>query len=161
MRWSRWEPTVSFRRQIKGHERTGSGSCRQTVTVVGHQTDMKQNAYKWLKQPEEQDYPAALSYLSLLYDDRAATACVNKLKRAPMTEFKAKDIFRASGLPLLGVKNSHVQKDQTRIQSGHALSPLLMIRDSANGKVIIADGYHRLCAVYSYDEDAVIPCKIA
>jgi hypothetical protein len=31
----------------------------------------------------------------------------------------------------------------------------------ARGKVIIADGYHRLCAVYSYDEDAVIPCKIA
>jgi len=27
--------------------------------------------------------------------------------------------------------------------------------------VIIADGYHRLCAIYSYDEDAVIPCKIA
>jgi hypothetical protein len=26
--------------------------------------------------------------------------------------------------------------------------------------VIIADGYHRLCAVYSIDEDAVIPCKI-
>ena len=122
---------------------------------------MKHNAYKWLKQPEEQDYPAALSYLSLLYGERRATACVNKLKRAPIAEFKAKDIFRASVLPLLGASNTHVQKDRKRIQSGHALSPLLLIRDSANGKVIIADGYHRLCAVYSYDEDAVIPCKIA
>lgn len=121
---------------------------------------MKHNAYKWLKTPEEQDYPAALSYLSLLYDERTAHACVKKLKRAPMTEFKAKDIFRASRLRLLGASNSHVQKDQKRIQSGQALSPLLLIRDSANGKVIIADGYHRLCAVYSYDEDAVIPCKI-
>jgi len=27
--------------------------------------------------------------------------------------------------------------------------------------VIIADGYHRLGAVYSFDDDAVIPCKIA
>jgi hypothetical protein len=35
------------------------------------------------------------------------------------------------------------------------------VRDSVNGKVIVADGYHRLCAVYSYNEDAVIPCKIA
>jgi hypothetical protein len=26
--------------------------------------------------------------------------------------------------------------------------------------LIIADGYHRLCAVYKFDEDAVIPCKI-
>lgn len=28
------------------------------------------------------------------------------------------------------------------------LSPLLMYRDKANGKLIIADGYRRLCAVY-------------
>jgi hypothetical protein len=122
---------------------------------------MKDNAYTWLKEPEAQDYPAALSYLSLLYDERKASACVNKLKRARMTDFKAKDILRASGLPLLAATNSHVQKDLKRIQLGRALSPLLLVRDSANGKAIIADGYHRLCAVYSYDEDAVIPCKIA
>jgi hypothetical protein len=29
-----------------------------------------------------------------------------------------------------------------------------------NGKVVVADGYHRLCAVYQIDEDAWIPCKI-
>jgi hypothetical protein len=122
---------------------------------------MKRNTYKWLSDPEEQDYPAALSYLSLLYDEQTATVWVNKLKRAAASEFKAKDIFRASGLPLLGTSNTHVQKDRQRIKSGRALSPLLLVRDSANGRVIIADGYHRLCAVYSYNEDAVIPCKIA
>ena len=122
---------------------------------------MKRNTYKWLREPEEQDYPAARSYLSLLYDKKTAATCVKKLERAPTKEFKAKDIFRASRLPLLGASNTHVQKDRERIKSGHALSPLLLIRDSANGKVIIADGYHRLCAVYSYDEDAVIPCKIS
>jgi hypothetical protein len=115
---------------------------------------------KWLSQPEEQDYPAALSYFSLLYDEKTATAYVNKLKRSTISEFKAKDIFRASGLSLLGVSNSHVVKDQQKIQSGRKLSPLLLIRDSVNGRVIIADGYHRLCAAYSYNEDAVIPCKI-
>jgi hypothetical protein len=47
-----------------------------------------------------------------------------------------------------------------KIKSGQGLSPLLLVRDSDNGKVIIADGYHRLCAVYAFDEDAVIPCKI-
>ena|ERR1035437_10780517 len=122
---------------------------------------MKHNIYKWLKEPEEQDYPGALSYLSLLYDKRTAKTHLKKLKRAPITEFKAKDIFRASGLPLLQASNSHVEKDRQRIKSGRALAPLLLIRDSANGKVIIADGYHRLCAVYSYNEDAVIPCRIA
>ena|SRR5664279_5747562 len=121
---------------------------------------MNRNTYKWLKKPEAQDYPAALSYLSLLYDERTAAKCVKKLKRASASEFKAKDIFRASGLAFLGASNSHVQKDRKKIQSGRALSPLLLVRDSANSKVIIADGYHRLCAVYSYNEDAVIPCKI-
>ena len=116
---------------------------------------------KWLSKPEEQDYPAALSYLSLLYDQQTATGRLKTLKRAPVIEFKAKDIFRASGLSLLGIGNAHVEKDREKIRAGHGLSPLLLVRDSANGKVIIADGYHRLCAVYSYDEDAVIPCKIA
>lgn len=116
---------------------------------------------KWLDEPEQHNYPAAVSYLSLLYDEQKANACAEKLKRAPMSEFKAKDIFRASGLSLLGISNAHVKKDQEKIRSGTGLSPLLLIRDSANGKVIIADGYHRLCAVYTYDEDAMIPCKIA
>ncbi|SRR5260221_9952530 len=115
---------------------------------------------KWAKQPEEHDYPAALSYLCLLYDERTADAYVNKLRHASRSEFKAKDIFRASGLPLLGISNSHLTRDQHKIKVGQALAPLLLVRDSANGRVIIADGYHRLCAVYSRDEDAIIPCRI-
>jgi hypothetical protein len=115
---------------------------------------------KWLSEPEEHDYPAALAYLALLYDEQTATTYVDKLKLASISEFKAKDIFRASGLSLLGISNSHVAKDQQKIQSGRALSPLLLVRDPVNGRVVIADGYHRLCAVYSCDEYAVIPCKI-
>jgi len=37
---------------------------------------------------------------------------------------------------------------------------ILLVRDKARGRVVIADGYHRLCAVYTFDEDALIPCKI-
>jgi disulfide oxidoreductase YuzD len=116
---------------------------------------------KWSNEPEEHDYPAALSYLCLLYDEQTATNHVDDLKRASISRVKAKDIFRASGLSLLGTSNTHVARDQQKIKSGDELSPLLLIRDSVNGKVIIADGYHRLCAVYSCDEDAVVPCKIA
>ncbi len=121
----------------------------------------KEIEIKWLGNPEDHDYPAAVSYLSMLYDESAVAAHIDKLKRAPISKLKAKDILRASGLSLLGVSNSHVNKDKKKIKAGKALSPLLLIRDAANGKVIIADGYHRLCAVYAYDEDAVIPCKIA
>jgi len=120
----------------------------------------KEVAIKWLKEPEDHDYPAALSYLSLICDEEKASVYVNKLKLAPMSEFKAKDIFRASGLSAVGISNAHVEKDQKKIQAGRELSPLLLVRDSPNGKVIIADGYHRLCAIYSFNEDAVIPCKI-
>src|ERR1035437_6441050 len=63
---------------------------------------------KWLKFPEQHDYPAALSYLKLIFNDKESERFVSDLKKAKMTEFKAKDIFRASGLSLLGVSNSHV-----------------------------------------------------
>jgi hypothetical protein len=115
---------------------------------------------KWLETPEDHDYPAAESYLSLIYDSQTASKLTKQLKQVPMSGFKAKDIFRASGLSLLGVSNFHVEKDRNNIAAGHAPSPLLLVRDKANGKLVIADGYHRLCAVYEFDEDAVIPCKI-
>jgi hypothetical protein len=115
---------------------------------------------QWLSEPEDHDYPAAKSYLSLLYDEKTAGSYTEKLQRAPISQFKAKDIFRASSLSLLGVSNSHVDKDRKKIRDGRKLSPLLLVRNTTNGKIIIADGYHRLCAVYSLDEDAIIPCKI-
>jgi hypothetical protein len=96
----------------------------------------------------------------LLYDDETVSRHVEALKRAPMTSFKAKDIFRASRLPLLGSTNSHVRKNQKKIAAGKKLSPLLLVRDSPNSRLIIADGYHRMCAVYTFDEDTTVPCKI-
>lgn len=114
----------------------------------------------WFELPEEHDYPAAESYLSLIYEAKAASRMVKKLRLAPKSQFQAKDIFRASGLSLLGISNFHVEKDAKKIKSGQSLSPLLLVRDEVNGKVIVADGYHRMCAVYAIDEDAIIPCKI-
>ena len=102
---------------------------------------------KWLDKPQEHDYAAAASYLSLMMDHSAAKTAADKMKKAEMTEFAAKDIFRASGLSLLGVSNSHVEKDVARIARNEKLSPLLLHRDQTNGILIIADGYHRLCAV--------------
>ena len=115
---------------------------------------------KWLADPEDKDYPAAGSYLSLLYDEPAAAKYVEHLRKAPISKFKAKDIFRASGLSLLGISNSHLGHDREKVLAGRSLSPLLLVRATSNQKVIIADGYHRMCAVYSFDEDALIPCKI-
>jgi disulfide oxidoreductase YuzD len=120
----------------------------------------KKTNINWQSKPQKHDYPAAASYLSLIMEPQAAKNVVKKLQRVAKTEFAAKDIFRASMLSLLGVSNSHVEKDRTRIIQNERLSPLLLYRDERNGKLVIADGYHRLCAVYTFDEDAIIPCKI-
>ena len=115
---------------------------------------------KWLDIPEDHDYPAARDYLNLLLSDDLCDKIIHKLKKSTIKEFKAKDIFRASGLSLLGVSNSHVKKNIKKIKKSEELSPIIIVRDSFQRKVIIADGYHRLCAVYTFNEDAEIPCKI-
>jgi hypothetical protein len=122
---------------------------------------MKKITTLWFKKPQKHDYPAAESYLSLIFDPQISRTLVGELELAEMTEFAAKDIFRASELPLLGTSDSHVEKDRARLSNGEKLSPLLLVRDQSRGKLIIADGYHRLCAVYTFNEDARIPCKIA
>jgi hypothetical protein len=115
---------------------------------------------QWFAAPETHNYPAALSYLCLIFPEAQARRSVRQLQTASVVQFKAKDIFRASGLSLLGVSNAHVEKNRKKIRTGKPLSPVLLVRDPANGRVIIADGYHRVCAVYGFDEDAFIPCQI-
>ena len=121
---------------------------------------MKKTKGKWLTEPQKHDYLAAETYLSLILEPQVAKTLVEQLKIADLTELAAKDIFRASGVSLLGTSNSHVEKDRARIILNEKLSPLLLFRDVRRGMLTIADGYHRLCAVYTFDEDAVIPCKI-
>jgi hypothetical protein len=121
---------------------------------------MKKIEIKWLKKPQKHDYPSARVYLHLLLSEREAKKIVDKLRQAKIEEFAAKDIFRAADVPLLPESDSDVKKDRQLIARKSALSPLLLYRDPAFRRVIIADGYHRLCAVYAFDEQAMIPCQI-
>jgi len=73
---------------------------------------------RWLDEPNEDDYAAAESFLTLIYDKESTGSFVKKLKKAEVLQFEPKDIFRASGLPLLGKNNSHVKADQKRIVTG-------------------------------------------
>ncbi len=114
----------------------------------------------WFKKPEKHDYPAAKSYLSLILDEETVNDIISRLKKAKMSKFKAKDVFRASKLSLLGVSNTHVVKNCNKITNNEKMSPLLLVVDSKTRTVIIADGYHRMCAVYHFNEDEIIPCKI-
>jgi hypothetical protein len=116
----------------------------------------------WMDTPEEHDYPAAFDYLSLLMSDAAAAALVAKLKAAALTHRKAKDILRASGLPVLPRDNAHVAHDLKKIRDGKKLSPVLLVRGDRSVAIAltIADGYHRICASWHTDENAQIPCRM-
>ncbi len=111
----------------------------------------------WLSEPEEHDYPAAADYLDLLYPVSISSATVSVLKQQPTVLKKAKDILRASELQLLPANNIHVKANIKKVKKGKMLSPVLLVRDK---KLIIADGYHRVCAIYYLSEDLEIPCKI-
>jgi hypothetical protein len=116
----------------------------------------------WMNEPEEQDYGAAVDYLSLLADDKLARELVERLRNAPVVHGKAKDIMRSSRLPLLPVDDQHVAKDLAKVKAGKPLSPVLLVRgDLAAGVPLqVADGYHRVCASYHLGEDEDIPCRI-
>ncbi|HKN38384.1 MAG TPA: hypothetical protein VJ456_04645 [Acidimicrobiia bacterium] len=118
---------------------------------------------RWMDEPEEHDYPAAGDYLTLLLDPAAAEAVVAALEKAPLVHRKAKDLLRASGLPLLPADNAHVARDLKKVEDGRKLSPVLLVRgDLARGTpLVVADGYHRICASYHLDENADIPCRLA
>ena len=45
---------------------------------------------KWSSEPDEHNYLAAKSYLSLIYGESVANGYVEKLRRSSISEFKAK-----------------------------------------------------------------------
>lgn len=62
----------------------------------------KQVEIKWLPEPEEKNYPAAESYLRLIYDKMTVEAIVSKLKSTPVSPFKAQwNCAAISGFPSL------------------------------------------------------------
>lgn len=125
----------------------------------------KKNSSKhetWQAEPEEHDYPAAGAYLALLAPEAEVKKLVKALRKAPIVHQKAKDILRASRLPVLDPGSAHVAAELHKVDAGKALSPVLLVRGDLHTGVAlqIADGYHRVCASYHLDENADIPCKL-
>jgi hypothetical protein len=112
----------------------------------------------WLKDPEEHDFPAATDYLELLFTIEESKTFTDKLRQATTIVKKTKDILRASALPLLPQDNIHVKQNLKKVKKGNKLSPILLVKH--DNKLIIADGYHRICASYYLSEDLEIPCRL-
>jgi hypothetical protein len=122
---------------------------------------MSKPKLEWTKKGEASDFDAARNFLSLLYSDAKAKALVESLRNATLVEHAAKDLLRAAQLPLLPRDEPHVDDDLKRIHKGKPLAPILLIQgDMTKGlPLVVADGYHRICAICYFDESAPIPCR--
>ncbi|WP_063713157.1 hypothetical protein [Nocardia jiangxiensis] len=117
---------------------------------------------KWHATVSQSDYTASVEYLALLMSSLEAAATVDRLRQAKTVTFYAKDIIRAARLPVLPLDDPYVSHELDKINKGLPLSPILLIRGKARKgtRLIIADGYHRVCANYRLDPDNRIPCHI-
>jgi hypothetical protein len=124
---------------------------------------MSKSKVEWKKEPEAQDYVGVEKFLTLICSDAEASQLIEQLREGDTVERASKDLLRAAGLPLLDQTDPDVGEDLKRINKGKPLPPVLLIRgDMKKGNpLVIADGYHRICAVYSCDENASIPCRMA
>jgi hypothetical protein len=116
----------------------------------------------WKKKPEAKDYEGALSFLLLIYPEAKARRLLQLFRKAKTVEHAAKDLLRAGNLSLLSREEPRVEADLTRIRKGKDLPPVLLVRgDMTRGvPLVVADGYHRICAICYYDESAPIPCRV-
>jgi hypothetical protein len=121
---------------------------------------MSKHALKWSKQPVSEDYRAALDYLSLIVPIPQAKRLVGRMRNTRPIKRAAKDLLRASALPVLPREDAAVARDMKKIQKGKALSPVLLVQGDAyqDAALIVADGYHRICAAYHEDESAEVVC---
>jgi hypothetical protein len=119
---------------------------------------MSKHKPRWKKRPEEGDYTASLNYLSLQFTPATVRRLVERARQGSPIERVAKDILRATRLPLLPTRELHVADDLKKIRKGKPLSPIILIHGDMTKMrpLIIADGYHRLCAACYADEDAPV-----
>jgi hypothetical protein len=107
------------------------------------------SAETWKENPDDHDYPAAESYLSLLMPPAKARQVVGRLREAGIARHKAKDLLRSSRLPPLPPDNFHVARDIKKVKAGKKLSPVLLVRGQLGSDLplIVADGYHIPCRI--------------
>jgi hypothetical protein len=145
---------------------TGSFACVLRSDIGMPQIDgilwMAKNTLKWAKRPSATEFDGALRYLSLQFSNATAKKLVTKARQGTPTEHVAKDILRASELPLLPDEERHVADNLKKIRKGKGMAPIILIQgDLIQGRpLVVADGYHRLCAACHADEDAPVAAVI-
>jgi hypothetical protein len=115
---------------------------------------------RWLDEPEEKDYLAARSFLSMVLAPSSLSETIAALRHAPLGHWAAKDLLRAAGLPPLKPKQSaEVAEKLKKIKDGIPISPVLLV-GGVRDYLAIGDGYHRTSAAYRVNQDALVPGRL-
>ncbi|HEY2650501.1 MAG TPA: hypothetical protein VGI50_01180 [Solirubrobacteraceae bacterium] len=124
-----------------------------------HKPDPGQVPIKWAADVAEHDYAAAEAYLSIKLPAATVDDALTRLRKAKLTQRRANDILRASGLDPAPLDDPGVVKDLIKVIKGKKLSPVLVA--GAPGDTDIADGFHRVSLVYRIDPYGTVPLKLA
>ena len=116
----------------------------------------------WKSTPDEHDYPAAHDYLTLVIPEAQVNELVKGLMNAPLTTRKAKDLLRAAAYRFFLTPTYMWPTTSQRSTRASSFRPCSWCEARRPGAppLLVADGYHRICASYHLDEDADIPCRL-
>jgi len=112
---------------------------------------------RWTKDVTEDNYVAAERYLSLVVGENTAASLTRALRTSKFQHQIARDLMRAADYHPTA---PHDKKQRKEIRDGDKLTPFLVVRDIAQRRLIIADGYHRIGAICEFDDETTVPCKI-
>jgi hypothetical protein len=115
----------------------------------------------WQDDANASDYDAAGHYLALVDIQKNIDKTVADLKAGAIVEYKATDLLRAAQLTVPKADDRPTREQIKKIKHGEPVAPVLLVRVPALKKVIVADGFHRICAAYRIDPDVVLHCKLA
>ena len=108
----------------------------------------------WADAPTTDDVADAARFLTLLGVDADVAF------DADPRHYPAKDLLRAARLPVLPKDNRGVHKWAGRIRDGDVIPPVLLLAGTLDRPLILAEGYHRVCACYLRDEATPVACHL-
>lgn len=105
----------------------------------------------WAAEPTDDDVADATWYLTLL---GVLALDVDPVQRV----YPAKDLLRAAWLEPLPKDNAGVRKWSARLHDGAEIPPVLLLVGTLDRPLILAEGYHRVCAAYLRGEQTPVAC---
>jgi Alginate lyase len=113
---------------------------------------------RWATATTTDDIADAGRFLSFAVPAGQLAALAAQWRAGTVRKAEAKDILRAAGLTALPSTSEGVRKHAKAIRAGETLDPVLIVNGDLDDDrpAIVAEGYHRLSAVYNIGEDELV-----